>query len=180
MTATLHSGSGNVLAVKNAECLLQRLNLLLAPSNTVLIAHARVHTGWLKLLVISKRCVKLLLGAVKVRLLLLERLLLILLLGALVLNVLGFLSLVDRRVSHELVVLLLCLGFRSTCLRLEPSEIALDYFDHADNAAILASHTLVGLVEDLRLLHQRRGIRSLGIEILQHAERLSDCSLSVL
>merc|ERR1719235_942394 len=172
--------SCDVLAVEDAEGLLQRLGLLLTPRHAILVAHAGIHARWLKLLVISKRRVKLLLGAVKIRLLLLERLLLILLLGAPVLNVLGFLSLVDRRVSHELVVLLLCLGFRGTCLRLEPSEIALDYFDHADNAAILASHALVRLVENFWLLHKRRRIRSLGVEILQHAERLSDCSLSVL
>merc|ERR1719235_1859441 len=68
----------------------------------------------------------------------------------------------------------------STCFRLQPCEVALDHLDHADNAAILAAHALVWLVEDLRLLHKRRCIGSLGVEVLEHAERLSNSSLCVL
>merc|ERR1719375_791583 len=174
--------SGDVLTAENLEGLLERFDLLLAAGDPVLVAHARIHARGLQLFIIRKSGIQLFLGAIEVGLLLLERLLLVLLLGALVLNIRSLLRLVHRRVSHELIVLLLRLRFRSAGLRLETREVALDHFDHANDTAVLATHTLVRLVEDLRLLDERSGIRRLRIEVLEHAERLRDgglCSLRV-
>merc|ERR1719231_2063726 len=78
----------NVLTVQDAECFLQRLNLLLAAGYPVLITHTRIDTGWLELFIVCKCSIKLFLSAIKVSFLLLQGLLLVLLLGALVLDVL--------------------------------------------------------------------------------------------
>merc|ERR1719335_716319 len=172
--------SGNVLTIEDAEGFLERLDLLLPPRHAVLVADAGVHAGGLELLVVRQGGVKLLLRAVKVRLLLLEGLLLVLLLPRLVLDVLRFLGLVNRGVAHELVVLLLCLCLGSTCLRLKPCKIRLDHLNHANHTSILGTHTLVGLIKDLRLLHQGSSLCSLGIELFEHTECLGNGGLGIL
>merc|ERR1719321_1020279 len=111
---------------------------------------------------------------------LLKSLLMVLLLARLVLNVLGLLSLVDRGIAHELVILLLGLSFCSAGLRLKTSKIRLDDFDHADDTAVLGTHALVWLIEDLRLLYKGRGLCGFGVEFLEHAEGLGNCSLGIL
>merc|ERR1719321_613958 len=109
-----------------------------------------------------------------------KSLLMVLLLARLVLNVLGLLSLVDRGIAHELIILLLGLSFCGTGLRLETSKVRLDDFNHAHNAAILGTHALVWLIEDIWLLYKGCGLCSLGIEFLEHAESLGHCSLGIL
>merc|ERR1719213_998983 len=136
--------SCNVLPIEDAECLLQRLDLLLAACNTVLVADTSVHTGWLQLLVVRQCGIKLLLRAIKVSLLLLKSLLLVLLLARLVLDVLRLLCLVHRGISHELIILLLCLSLCCTGLGLQACKVGLDHFDHANHTAILGAHALVG------------------------------------
>merc|ERR1719465_130424 len=85
----------DILAIENAEGLLQGLDLFFAACNTVLIAFACINAGWLELLVIRKRCVQFLLCSIEVSLGLLKGLLVVLLLTRLVLDVLGLLSLVN-------------------------------------------------------------------------------------
>merc|ERR1719272_1949071 len=103
----LHAFSRDVLTIEDAKGLLQRLDFLLAAGDAVLVADTGVNAGWLQLLVVRKRGVELFLSAIQVRLLLLKRLLLVLFLPRFVLDVLALLRLVDGRVTHELVVLLL-------------------------------------------------------------------------
>merc|ERR1719379_2289261 len=85
----------NVLAVEDTEGFLQRLDLFLPAGNTVLVAHTCIYTRRLQLLIVRKRCIELFLCAIKIRLLLLKRLLLVLLLPGLVLDVLCLLSLIN-------------------------------------------------------------------------------------
>merc|ERR1719454_2544637 len=111
--------SCDILTVENTKGLLQGLDFFLAACNTILVALTCIHTGWLELLIIRQGSVQLLLCAVEICLGFLERLLMVLLLSGLVLDVLGLLSLVHRRITHEFVVLLLCLSFGSAGLGLE-------------------------------------------------------------
>merc|ERR550537_429950 len=113
----------DVLAIEDAEGLLQGFDLFLPAGDTILVAHTCINTRWLELLVVGQGSIELLLRAIKVRLLLLEGLLLVLLLARLVLDVLRLLRLVNRGVGHELVILLLRLSLCSACLRLEASEV---------------------------------------------------------
>ena len=106
--------------------------------------------------------------------------LLVLLLHGLVLDVRGLLLLVDRGVVHELVVLLLRLCLRLRGLRLKPGKVRLDFLQHPDHPATLALHARVRLVEDLRLLEERRGHRRLSIELPQNSERLRNRGLRLL
>merc|ERR1719335_835326 len=135
--------------VEDLERILQRDDLLLPASHAVLVADGLVHTIGLKLLVIVQGGVELLLRPLQVRLLLRERLLLVLLGRGLVLDVLLLLRLVDVAVVHELVVLLLRRFLVLRGLGLEAREIALDHLEHCDTPAALPAHPLVGLVEDL-------------------------------
>merc|ERR1719263_859278 len=132
----------NILPVENAEGLLQGLDLLLATCNTVLVALTCINAGWLQLFVVRKRCIQLLLGSIQISLGLLKSLLVVLLLARLVFDVLGLLSLVDRRVAHEFIILLLCLC--CTGLGLKSGEIRLDDLDHTNYSAVLRAHALVG------------------------------------
>merc|ERR1719453_2322892 len=126
--------SRNVLTVQDAESLLQGLNLFLPASHAILVAHTRVDARWLELLIVRKSSVELLLRAIEVSLLLLQSLLLVLLLARLVLNVLGLLRLVNRRVRHELIILLLSLCLSSTGLRLQTRKVRLDHLNHTNHA----------------------------------------------
>merc|ERR1719191_633126 len=80
--------SGNVLAIEDAQGFLEGLDLLLPARHAFFVALTGVDTRWLQLLVIGEGGIELLLCALKVRLLLSEGLLLVLLLRRLVLNVL--------------------------------------------------------------------------------------------
>merc|ERR1719311_272995 len=126
--------SCDILAIENAEGLLQGLDLFLATCDTVLIALTCIDAGWLQLLIVCKRCIQFLLGSIQICLGLLESLLVVLLLTRFVLNVLGLLGLVDRRVAHELIILLLCLCLSCAGLRLKAGEIRLDDFNHTNHA----------------------------------------------
>merc|ERR1719375_969066 len=170
----------HILTVENTEGLLQGFNLFLAACNTVLIAFTCIHTRWLELLIVCKGGIKFLLRAIEICLGLLEGLLMVLLLARLVLDVLGLLSLVHGRIAHELIILFLGLCFCSAGLRFKACEIRLDDLDHTNDTSIFATHALVWLIKDLRLLHEGGGLSSLGIEILEHAERLGHCSLCIL
>merc|ERR1719199_676595 len=101
----------DAVAAQDLQGFLQRLDLFLAASHTILVALASVDACWLELVVVCKRGIKLLLGSMQFLLFLNEGLLLVLLLIRLVLNISCLLSLVGCRVCHELVVLLL-----GTCL----------------------------------------------------------------
>merc|ERR1719261_1240386 len=172
---------GDVLPVEDPQCLLQRLDLLLAARDTVLVAHARVHAGRLQLVVVRESCVELLLRALKISLLRRQRGLLVRLLRGLVLHVLGVRRTVDGRLARELVEGLLRLSLRRLRVRLEASEVRLDHLEHTDNAAVLRLHARVGLIEDLRLLtlEKRRRLGRLLVELLENRERLSDGRLSL-
>merc|ERR1719473_904543 len=127
--------SCDVLTIQNAKGLLQRFDFFLATGHTVLIALSCIHAGWLELLVVRECSIQFLLCSIKIGLGLLKSLLMVLLLARLVLDVFGLLRLVDARVRHELVVLLLRFSLRSAGLRLEPGKIRLDDFDHAHNTS---------------------------------------------
>merc|ERR1719364_327028 len=171
----------DILAVEDAKRLLERLDLLLAACDAVLVADTRVHAGRLQLVVVRESCVELLLRALKISLLRSQRCLLVRLLRGLVLHVLRVRRAVNGRLARELVERLLRLGLRRLRVRLEASEIRLDNLEHADNAAVLGLHTRVGLIEDLRLLllDERRRLRGLLVELLENRERLSDGRLSL-
>merc|ERR1719313_1939445 len=172
----------DILAVEDAKRLLERLDLLLAACDAVLVADTRVHAGRLQLVVVRESRVELLLRALKIRLLRSQRCLLVDLLRGLVLHVLRVRRTVDGRLARELVESLLRLGLRRLRVRLETGEVRLDNLEHADNAAALGLHTRVGLIEDLRLLlalEERRRLRRLLVELLQNHERLSDGRLSL-
>merc|ERR1719473_91754 len=145
--------SCDVLTIQNAKGLLQRFDFFLATGHTVLIALSCIHAGWLELLIVRECSIQLFLCSIKIGLGLLKSLFMVLLLARLVLNVLGLLRLVDARVGHELVVLLLRLSFGCAGLGFEPSKIGLDDFDHANDPSVLRSHALVWLIKDLWLLH---------------------------
>merc|ERR1719451_194080 len=146
----------------------------------VLVALTCINAGWLQLFIVRKSCIQLLLGSIQISLGLLQSLLVVLLLARLVLDVLGLLSLVDRGVAHEFIILLLCLCLGCTGLGLKAGEIGLDDLDHTNNATILRAHTLVGFIEDLRLLHEGSCLRSFCVKIFQHAESLGHSSLCIL
>merc|ERR1719364_129351 len=172
----------DILAVEDAKRLLERLDLLLAACDAVLVADTRVHAGRLQLVVVRESRVELLLRALKIRLLRSQRCLLVDLLRGLVLHVLRVRRTVDRRLARELVERLLRLSLRRLRVRLEASEVRLDHLEHADDATVLGLHTRVGLIEDLRLLlalEERRRLRRLLVELLQNHERLSDGRLSL-
>merc|ERR1719364_347605 len=172
----------DILAVEDAKRLLERLDLLLAASDAVLVADAGVHAGRLQLVVVRESRVELLLRALQVSLLGRQSSLLVRFLGGLVLHVLGVRRAVDGRLARELVEGLLRLGLRSLRVGLQTSEVRLDHLEHADNAAVLRLHARVGLIEDLRLLlalEKRRRLRRLLVELLEDRERLSDGRLSL-
>merc|ERR1719336_469640 len=112
--------SCDVLTVQDLERLLQRLDFFLSPRHPVVVADTRINARRLQLVVIRQRSVQLLLRALQVRLLKHQSLLLILLLRGLVLDVGHLCSLVDLRVGHELIVLLLSRGLGSLGIRLQP------------------------------------------------------------
>merc|ERR1719364_679549 len=172
----------DILAVEDAKRLLERLDLLLAACDAVLVADTRVHAGRLQLVVVRESCVELLLRTLKIRLLRSQRCLLVRLLRGLVLHVLRVRRTVDGRLARELVERLLRLSLRRLRVRLESSEVRLDHLEHADDATVLGLHTRVGLIEDLRLLlalEKRRRLRRLLVELLQNRERLRDGRLSL-
>merc|ERR1719364_303720 len=172
----------DILAVEDAKRLLERLDLLLAACDAVLVADTPVHAGRLQLVVVRESRVELLLRALKIRLLRSQRCLLVDLLRGLVLHVLGVRRAVDGRLARELVEGLLRFGLGSLRVRLETGEVRLDHLEHADDATVLGLHTRVGLIEDLRLLlalEERRRLRRLLVELLQNRERLRDGRLSL-
>merc|ERR1719313_396378 len=174
----------DILAVEDAKRLLERLDLLLAACDTVLVAHARIHAGRLQLLVVRESRVELLLRALKVRLLRGQRALLVRLLRRLVLHVLHVRRAVHSRLRRELVVRLLRLRLSGLRVRLEAREVALDHLEHAHDTAVLRLHALVRRVEDLRglrlLLEERGRLRRLLVELLEHRHRLRHRGLRVL
>merc|ERR1719161_709497 len=117
------SSEGNVLTIKDLKSLLKRLNFFLPAGDPILVAYARVHARWLELLVICKGGIKLLLCAFEVSLFLFQRLRLVLFLLGLVLDVLGFLCLIDLRIGHEFIILFLPLFLRSLRLSLKACEV---------------------------------------------------------
>merc|ERR1719313_2955791 len=172
----------DILAVEDAKRLLERLDLLLAACDAVLIADTRVHAGRLQLVVVRESCVELLLRALKIRLFRSQRCLLVDLLRGLVLHVLRVCRTVDGRLARELVERLLRLSLRRLRVRLKASEVRLDHLEHADDATVLGLHTRVGLIEDLRLLlalEERRRLRRLLVELFQNRERLRNGRLSL-
>merc|ERR1719313_998429 len=172
----------DILAVEDAKRLLQRLDLLLAACDAVLVADTRVHARRLQLVVVRESRVELLLRTLKISLLRSQRCLLVDLLRGLVLHVLRVRRTVDGRLARELVERLLRLSLRRLRVRLEASEVRLDHLEHADDATALGLHTRVGLIEDLRLLLALEGrcrLRRLLVELLQNHERLSDGRLSL-
>merc|ERR1719502_2134764 len=118
---------------EDLERLLKRLDLLLAAGHAILVALDRVHALGLQLLPVRHSGCKLLLRAFEVHLLLLEARLLVLLRRGLELDIRRLGGLVDLRVGHELVVLLLILGLRGRGLRLQTREVGLDHLDHTDD-----------------------------------------------
>mmetsp|Transcript_29540 Transcript_29540/g.84861 ORF Transcript_29540/g.84861 Transcript_29540/m.84861 type:complete len:389 (-) Transcript_29540:1064-2230(-) len=178
------SSSGrNVFAVEDPQRLLQRLNLLLAAGDAVVVAHTRVHARGLELVEVGERGVELLLGALEVRGLDGVRLRLVLLLGRLVLYVRRLRGLVHPGVGHEDVVLFLRGGFCCLCVCLQAGKVGLDDLQHADHAPLGALHAPVGRVEDLGrlrlLLQQGRGLARPRVELPQHCERLRQGGLRV-
>merc|ERR1719313_3281019 len=172
----------DILAVEDAKRLLERLDLLLAACDAVLVADTRVHAGRLQLVVVRESCVELLLRALQVRLLRGQSSLLVGLLRRLVLHVLRVRRTVHRRLARELVEGLLRLGLRRLRVRLKASEVRLDHLEHANHAAVLGLHARVGLIEDLRLLlalEKRRRLRRLLVELLQHRQRLGNGGLGL-
>merc|ERR1719313_3168118 len=172
----------DILAVEDAKRLLERLDLLLAACDAVLVADTRVHARRLQLVVVRESRVELLLRALKIRLLRSQRCLMVRLLRGLVLHVLRVRRTVDGRLARELVERLLRLSLRRLRVRLEASEVRLDHLEHADDATVLGLHTRVGLIEDLRLLlalEERRRLRRLLVELLQNGDRLRDGRLSL-
>merc|ERR1719160_909109 len=170
----------NILTVENAEGLLKGLDLLLTTCNTVLIALTCIDAGWLQLFIVRKRCIQFLLGSIQICLGLLESLLMVLLLARLVLNVLGLLGLVHRGVTHELIILFLCLCLGGACLGLKAGKIRLNDFDHTNYTTILRAHALVGFIKDLRLLHKGSCLGSFCVKVFQHAEGLGHGCLCIL
>merc|ERR1719421_1651624 len=144
----------DVLAIEDPERLLQGLDLFLPACHAILVTYASIYAGRFQLFIVRKCGIELLLCAIEVSLLLLEGLLLILLLARLVLDVLCLLCLVDRRITHKLVILLLSFCLGGAGFRLETCKVGLDHFDHANHTAILRTHTLVGLVKNLWLLNK--------------------------
>merc|ERR1719313_1193231 len=104
----------------------------------------------------------------------------ILFLARFMFDVLGFLGFVHRRIAHELVVLLLCLGLRSAGLGLKACKIRLNDLNHTNNTSILRAHALVWLVENFWLLHEGCCLCSFSIKILKHTEGLSNSCLCIL
>merc|ERR1719499_818728 len=66
--ALLLGYSCDILPVENPERLLERLNFLFPPSHPVLVAHASIHAGGLKLVKVSEGGIQLLLGSLQVSL----------------------------------------------------------------------------------------------------------------
>merc|ERR1719160_627027 len=176
----------DVLAVEDTEGLFKGLDLFLPALDPVLKALSFANAGWLELLIVCEGCIKLLLRAFQINLLLLERLLLILLRSSGVVQVSCFLGLVDFGVLHELIVLLgrFCLSCTGLCLK--AGKVRLNDLNHAHNTTTLSTHARVRLVtEDLRfsprfLLSKGCSSGSLLIEFVQNTERLCDCNLSAL
>merc|ERR1719388_43993 len=115
-----------VLTVEDLQGLLEGLDLLLPPGHLLLVGLAGGDALGLQLLEVLHRAVRLLLG---------ERLLLILLQGLLVLHVLLLRGLVQLTVVEEALVLpgrLLLLGGG---LGLQADEVRLDHLDHPHHAA---------------------------------------------
>mmetsp|Transcript_21980 Transcript_21980/g.60066 ORF Transcript_21980/g.60066 Transcript_21980/m.60066 type:complete len:235 (-) Transcript_21980:52-756(-) len=178
------ASGGQVLAVQDAQGLLQGLDLSLAPIHAVLVADASIHAGRLKLVVVRQCRIKLLLRAIQVRLLGSERLRLVLLLGLFVLDVLLLGRLVDLRVSLELIVELLRRGLRCGGLGFEARKVGLDDLKHTEDASILCLQAFVGGVEDRRrlwlLLHQCSRLASFRVKLLEDSEGLRDRRLRLL
>merc|ERR1719473_420950 len=95
---------GEVFTVEDLQSLLERLDLLFAARNAILVAYAGVHTGGLQFLVVLHGRVQLLLRALQVALGFRELGLGISLLCGLVLHLGGLGSLVRGRVVHEFIV----------------------------------------------------------------------------
>merc|ERR1719236_172170 len=175
---------GDVLTVEDAERLLQRLDLLLAARNAVLVRHTGIHARRLELVVVRQYRVELLLRALEVSLLRRQGALLVRLLRRLVLHVLRVRSAVHRRLAAELVERALRLSLRGLGVRLETREVRGDHLQHAQHTAALRLHARVGLVEDLRLLlvrlDERRGLAGLLVELLQDRHRLGHGGLRLL
>merc|ERR1719182_1376486 len=175
---------GDVLTVEDAERLLQRLNLLLAASDAVLVRDTGIHARRLQLVVVRQSRVELLLRALQVSLLRRQGALLVRLLRRLVLHVLGVRRAVHRRLAAELVERVLRLSLRRLGVRLETREVRGDHLQHTEHTAVLRLHAGVGLVEDLRLLlvllDERRGLAGLLVELLQDRHRLGHGGLRLL
>merc|ERR550537_1349590 len=146
--------------------------------DALLVAHARIHAARLELVVVRERGIELALRALEVllrrrELPVLARLELLLVVG------LGRLrGAVDGAVRGEGLVLLRGALLRCGRVALEAREVRRDHLEHADDAAALGLLALEGGVEGLRrvvhrgrLLHERRRLRGLGVELLQHPER---------
>merc|ERR1719182_467484 len=175
---------GDVLTVEDAERLLQRLDLLLAARNAVLVRHTGIHARRLELVVVRQSRVELLLRALEVSLLRRQGALLVRLLRRLVLHVLRVRSAVHLRLAAELVERALRLSLRGLGVRLETREVRGDHLEHAKHTAVLRLHAGVGLIEDLRLLllllDERRGLAGLLVELLQDGHRLGHGGLRLL
>merc|ERR1740116_261005 len=108
-TGKLASGcSCQVLSVQDSQGLLQGLDLFFSAGNPVIVADSRVYAGGLQLVEVGKCGIEFLLRALEILTLRGQCLCLILLLCRLVLDVLRLRRLVNLRVGHEGIVVLLC------------------------------------------------------------------------
>merc|ERR1719305_1481917 len=124
---------GDVLTVEDAERLLQRLDLLLAARNAVLVRHTGIHARRLELVVVRQCRVELLLRALEVSLLRRQGALLV----RLLLHILRVRSAVHRRLAAKLVERALRLSLRGLGVRLETREVRGDHLEHAKHPAVL-------------------------------------------
>merc|ERR1740123_2773701 len=108
--------SSHILSVQDSQSFLQRLDLFLSTGNPVIVADSRVYTRGLQLVEVGKGGIQFLLRALEILTLCGQGLCLILLLRRLVLDVLSLGRLVNLRVCHEGIVVLL--GCRLSRLRI--------------------------------------------------------------
>merc|ERR1719253_828621 len=170
--ATCNRSSRDVLASEDFQRLLQRLYLLLPPGNAILEADTSVHARRLQFIEVSEGGIELFLSPLEVLIIGGQRMFLILLLRGFVLDVCLLLLFVNRRVGHELIILLLSRGLRRLRVGLKTGKVTRDHLKHANHTSVLRLHTLVRRVHnlwDLRLLLQQRcRISCFRIEILQN------------
>mmetsp|Transcript_659 Transcript_659/g.1333 ORF Transcript_659/g.1333 Transcript_659/m.1333 type:complete len:389 (+) Transcript_659:3-1169(+) len=183
--ATGLDGHRDVISVQDLQSSLQRLNFLLPLRHALLVGHPGIHAAGPQLLVV--RLGSLQLGGSRLQLLLLalEILLHVCLLRLQVVDVRLLDSLVVLGFVHVILVLTLGLRFAGLSIRLQADEVRLDHLQHANNAAGLRLHTLVGLRECLRgilgdPLGQGSGACGALVKVLDDGQRILHSGLGLL